>query len=139
MKPTRFAISWILLGALTAVGCSDSNDNTQAPIVVPECSGPVEVSVSPGANPIFSWEPDCRLFLLLVEPSGSGGDVWSVVSDSTNAIEPPVTYGVVPDGAVGLQPPGVLVQGVTYDVYLYRWTGPGRQDGEFIGSAEFTR
>jgi hypothetical protein len=77
------------------------------------------------------------LFFLLVEED-SGGDQWSVITDSTNAIAPPVTYGVVPPGATVNFPPAILVAGTSYEVLVFRWTGPGRQDGALIGSKIFT-
>jgi hypothetical protein len=62
-----------------------------------------------------------------------------IISDSTNAIAPPVQYGVIPAGAQqstdGVTP---LEAGQTYDVNLFYWSGPGAQDGTFIGSQDFT-
>lgn len=123
---------------LTASGCgSDSSGpNTAAQ---PECTGPVTVSVSSGATPTFSWVPACRLFFVNVEPTASGADQWNAISDSVNAIATPVQYGVVPAAARQLTPSVTpLVSGTSYTVYVFRWTGPGRQDGVPIGSAPFT-
>jgi hypothetical protein len=101
-------------------------------------SGTVDISVSTGTTPTFNWSPSVSLFLLLVELDSSGADQWSVISDSTNAISPPVTYGVVPPGARQPHSPNALTLGVAYKVILFQWTGPGRQDGKQVGRRTFT-
>ena len=116
-----------------ALGCSsDSTDPGDAAA----CTGPVTISVSAGTSPTFSWSPACRLFFVNVESDAS--DQWGIISDSANAIAPPVQYGVVPAGAEQLSELTPLVSGQTYDVNLFYWTGPDAQDGTFIGSQEFT-
>ena len=123
---------WLL--ALSAgLACSDPAGPGTS---VPECSGPVTVSVSSGTSPTFDWTPECRLFLLLVELGA--GDQWLVISDGENAIEPPVRYGVVPEGAREDEAAVPLEPGQTYDVTLGRWTGPGGDDGAMIANQEFT-
>jgi hypothetical protein len=119
-----------------ALSCSDEPSGTGGS--VPECVGIVSTEVSAGTTPRFTWTPTCRLFLLLVEPAAAGTDWWSIISDSVNLIAPPITYGVVPSGVREGDPPAPLVAGTAYDVYLYRWTGPGAQDGVLAGSATFT-
>ena len=118
--------------------CSDddpASPRSQTPLAA--CSGPVTVAVGLGRTITFSWSPACSLFLLLVE-NNSGGDQWSIITDSTNAITPPVTYGVVPPGATADFPPATLVSGTSYVVIVFRWTGPGKQEGVPIGSEMFT-
>lgn len=104
------------------------------------CTGPVEVAVSTLNTPAFSWTPACRSWFVLVEHDSSGADQWSIISDSTNAISPPVIYGVKPFGygTRELVPPEALVSGNTYRVSVFRWTGPGAQDGELVGLQKFT-
>ena len=130
---------WFGLAAVVAAGiaCSDNSPGTTGPL--PECTGAVTVAVSSGTTPTFTWAPSYRLFFVLVEPAQSGADLWSVGSDGTNAIRPPVIYGTVPNGARELQSVTPLVTGATYDVYVYRWTGPGTQDGVLAGSKAFTQ
>lgn len=126
----------ILIGiAVTACG----SDAVGPEGALPACTGAVSVSVSGGAAPTISWTPACRLFFVLVEPLESGADQWGIISDSTNAIAPPVTYGVTPAGAVQQAAPVPLLVGQSYKVVLFRWTGPGSQDGVAIGTATFTR
>jgi hypothetical protein len=127
--------SWVVaVGCAMALACS--SDDTGPGDAPPDCSGPVTIAVSSGLTPSFSWTPACRLFFVNVELGGS--DQWSIISDGTNAIAPPVQYGVVPAGADQSSPAVTPLQaGQTYDVNLFYWTGPGAQDGTFIGSQDF--
>lgn len=121
-----------LASLLVGLACSDSaGPSDQTP-----CVANVTVSVSSGTNPSISWSPACRLFLVLVE--GAQGDEWGAISDGTNAIATPVRYGVVPAGATELTPPTALSVGTQYTVFVYRWVGPGQQDGTLIGQRVFT-
>lgn len=129
--PTRYTVI-----AVMAIGCSDGPSGAGSP--VPECTGPVSVTVGAGTAPRFTWTPACRVFFLLVEPAAAGTDLWSIISDGANVIAPPVTYGVVPSGVTESDSPTPLVGGTAYEVYLFRWTGPGSQDGELVGSSTFT-
>jgi hypothetical protein len=117
------------------LGCS--SDGTNPSETLPVCIGPVTIAVSSGTSPSFSWTPACRLFFVNVELGAT--DQWSIISDSTDAIAPPVLYGVVPTGAEQSSSDVTPLQaGQTYDVNLFYWAGPGAQDGTFIGSREFT-
>jgi hypothetical protein len=120
--------------AVFALGCSKEDSN---PSGASQTSGTVQMSISPGSSPTVNWTPAIKLFLVLVEPDSSGADVWAVISDSTNAISPPVTYGVTPAGAREMRSPATLTPGVAYKVILFQWTGPGRQDGKQIGRGTF--
>jgi len=127
----------LLLALLcVAPGCASTNPSGPEPIE--DCPGSVGISVTGGTAPRFSWTPRCRLFFLNVEPADAGTDQWTVYSDSANLIAPPVTYGVIPAGAVELTSPTQLVAGEDYKVVLARFTGPGPQDGELIGIQTFT-
>ena len=128
--PPILALLSLAAGSLR---CSDDS----GPEEVAECSGPVAVTVTAGAVPSFSWTPRCSLFFLLVEPAESGSDVWSVITRSENGLVPPVRYGQVPPGAEELEPDTPLESGTEYDV-VARWTGPGDDDGEAIGTGTFT-
>ena len=122
---------------LGAVGCD--GDDAQSAELEP-CDGPVEIHVSSGTTPRFSWSPACTLFFLNVEPAESGHDLWTVISDGENVIAPGVRYGVVPEGAraLGEEPPAELSADSTYKVVVAYFTGPGEQDGELAGIEEFT-
>ena len=130
MRPSPLAA----LSCAMLLGCSDETNPSDPP---PVCTGPVTIAVSSGASPSFSWAPACRLFFINVELGAT--DQWSIISDSTNAIAPPVRYGVVPAGAQQSSSEVTPLQlGQTYDVNLFYWSGPGAQDGTFVGSQEFT-
>ena len=123
----------VVLGSAIAA-CSSDPTSPGGPLE--DCTGPVSIEVSPGTSPTFDWSPACRLFFLNVELGAD--DLWLVISDSTNAIAPPVRYGVLPAGARQRNPATPLESGQTYDVNLARWTGPGAEDGALIGSQVFT-
>jgi len=127
--------SLVAFGCAMVLGCS--SDSTSPGAATPVCTGAVTIAVSSGTSPSFNWTPACRLFFVNVELGAT--DQWNIASDSTNAIAPPVQYGVVPAGARQLTPNVTPLQaGQTYDVNLFYWTGPGAQDGSFIGSQNFT-
>ena len=121
--------------ALLGVGCSDSGGPTEP---LSDCTGQVSITVSSGTTPTISWTPACRLSLVLVEPVNSGDDLWVIGTDSANAIAPPIVYGVTPPGARQIWGPTTLVTGQGYGVYVFRWTGPGKQDGVPNGQRTFT-
>lgn len=124
---------WAAALSVGLAACSSDPTSPGGPL--PECTGPVTIEVSSGTSPTFDWSPACRLFLLLVEQDAA--DHWIVITDSTNAIAPPVRYGVLPAGARQRDPATPLAAGQTYDVVLFRWTGPGGDDGILIGNQAF--
>ncbi len=121
-----------LVGVAVAllVGCTDAGPET-----LPECAGPVTLSVSAGTTPLFAWTPACRLNYLVVKEAGLAADIWAIVSDSANAISPDVRYGTVPPGVREHEDAAPLLAGVTYNVAVGRWTGSGVQ---VIGVRAFT-
>jgi hypothetical protein len=121
-----------LLGS--SLHCSDDS----GPEDLAECSGPVALTATAGTVPSFSWTPQCRLAFVLVEAPEGGGDVWFIFTPGQNALVPPVTYGELPAGAEEIAAPEPLQAGVTYEVIVARWIGPGDDDGENIGSQSFT-
>lgn len=126
--------TWIAALGCTLAACSSDPTSPAGP--VPECTGSVTIEVSSGTAPTFDWSPACRLFFLSVELGAA--DQWLVITDGTNAIAPPVRYGVLPAGARQRDPAIPLEAGRTYDVNVARWTGPGAEDGVLIGSRDFT-
>ena len=121
---------------LLALVWSCSSDVTPGVGPLPECSGPVNITIGSGTTPMISWLPECRLFFLLVEVGGA--DKWGVITEGKNDIDPPVKYGDVPRGATEIRAPTPIKLATTYNVVLFRWTGPGAEDGEMIGSQTFT-
>lgn len=125
----------VLASCTVLLGCSDDSTSTAELL---ECTGEVNVSVSAGTTPQFSWSPACRLFFLIVEPAASGTDLWSIISEGANRIAPPVRYGTVPADAEELDPPTPLLAGTAYKVVVARYTGPGPQEGVAVGQQTFT-
>ena len=110
------------------VGCTEDES-------LSECTGPVTISVSTGTTPLFGWTPACRVSDLVVQEAGIAADVWEIVTDGTNQIDPGVRYGIVPPGVREQEDPETLLVGVTYNVAVGRWTGSGL---EVIGVRSFT-
>ena len=83
-----------------------------------------------GLTPVIRWTPACRLFLVLVEDPTAGTDQWGVLSDSTNGIAPPVTYGTLPAGATKeLTPPVNLQTGHVYRLGVFGSPAQGMRRG----------
>jgi hypothetical protein len=129
-------LSWLTALALSLT--SACTDDSTGPALVPECTGPLSISVATSPEVSFSWSPDCRLTGWNIEPVGLGNDMWLVLWEGGNEITPPVTYGVVPAGAREIHPAEVLVSGTEYNLILFKWTGPGLQDGEILDTIHFT-
>lgn len=119
---TRRTIAILCLAALTT-GCGSSTE--------PETCSRSSASgftVSVGTDVVFSGWACSLSSIWVLDPFGRG--VWGI----EGTIDSPVTYGVVPAGAVETTPPIPLQAGVTYDVYI-EVKGAG---GAYLGGA-FTR
>ena len=99
------------------------------------CTWPAEVSVSSGTGPSFSWTPPCNMWRVIVADS-TGEEHWRLNSISGNIINPPVTFGGQVPGAQSYTG-AALTPGRSYTISLYRWTGPGPEDGEVAGQRTF--
>ncbi len=130
----KYMIALCVVAALTS--CSDSTD----PESLPVCGVGVTLTVSSGTTPTFDWNPACRVGFLSVEEIG-GSDLWSIFGvNMTNAIAPGVTYGLVPEGAVGSVPPGPLSPGTTYQVGIVVFEPEGQDENfEIVATATFTQ
>jgi len=136
---SSFGLKWVpVIGLLLVMACSDDTD-VIGPGELSECTAIESITVTTNPDLSFSWAPNCRLMGWNIEPTGSGEDQWLVFSEGSNSIEPPIIYGVVPDGAREIHAAEVLVPGLEYDLYLFKWIGPGDQDGVIIKSKSFTR
>jgi hypothetical protein len=122
---------------LTTLSCS----RTTAP---EGCAQNVQVAVSTGAGPIFSWSPACGISSLAVVTvpaapgvSGSGESMWAFSVPEQRPIGPAVLYGTAPADATVSTQPRALVVGTTYRVSVMQTLGG---DG-VVGSGErvFTR
>jgi hypothetical protein len=86
----------------------------------PDCSGSVEIKISAGLTPTFTWAPDCQVSFMLIELDGS--DQWLVGNENANELGSGITYGVAPPG-INSRDASPLVAGNSYTVVLYRWLG----------------
>jgi hypothetical protein len=80
----------------------------------------VQVSISPGTTPQFSWTGACPAYSLQV--SGPSISMWYVSGGEVldDVIQPPVQYGTVPVGSVQNAPAAPLESGTEYTVRLDR-------------------
>jgi len=100
------------------------------------CTWPAEVSVSSGTGPSFSWTPPCNMWRVIVRADTTGEEPWRVISFSGNVINSPVTLGSpVPEASS--YSVSALTPGHPYTISLYRWTGPGPEDGVLVGQRSF--
>ena len=103
---------FLVLGLTLGSGCGGPSD-------IEPCSGDVAVSIVRFDPPQFSWEPGCALSSLVVLDAADQ-PFWLVGDNGDNRIEPPVIYGVVPDGASEEVPPRAFQHGNSYIVRVFR-------------------
>jgi len=107
---------------LISVALSCSGDRSPTANVTP-CDGSLTVTVTSGTTPTFDWAPNCGVNRMIVLPAnpppGLITEGWTV--NSVNGLfKPPITYGVLPDGADRGDAAAPLVAGRTYQVTVYR-------------------
>ncbi|UCE04092.1 MAG: hypothetical protein JSW67_07960 [Candidatus Latescibacterota bacterium] len=104
---------------------------------VPECSGPVQLTVSPGTSPTFSWTPDCAIGRLIVMEGAE--ERFGTETLGENNYRSPIQYGVHPPTAAEPDDPWQpLFEGHTYEVTLYRWITVFPESFEVHARVEFT-
>lgn len=132
MSSRRALIPVLSLALAFGVGCD--GDGGSDPV---DCRS-VELTVGPGARPVYSWTSACPGIALFVTDMTTGESVWGVTTagnSDKNLLQPAVTHGLKPVGADEVFSPSELLRGRTYQVLLYR------QDGGFAviaGQALFT-
>ena len=132
MRSTRRIATYSIL-ILFACGCSGVDDASN----LPQCDGPVAVSVSSGTTPTFSWTPQCQAGQVVVTISSGFLTLWLATgTDNTNTLRPGIRYGHPPDTAALGTPP--LQVGAPDTVHVLRATGDSVAPFEAIGSADFT-
>jgi hypothetical protein len=109
---------------LLVVGCG-SSDPTD------DCPTSVEVSVTEGTTPSFSWSPACRAYQVSV--NDVSGPVWAMGfafgnPAKANAILPPVAFGdsLAVGDSLAPPPPLALTAGHTYTFYLFGLNAVGQ-------------
>lgn len=129
---TRSVATYAILIA-AACACSSVDDANS----LPQCDGPVDVFVSSGTAPTFSWTPRCQAGQVVVTVSSGFLTLWLATgTDSTNTLRPGIRYGHPPDPQA-LGTPALQV-GAPYTVHVLRATGDSVAPFEAIGSADFT-
>jgi hypothetical protein len=120
-KPTAWRVFLLALLAAGSLTCSDSP--TQ-PIVEPCPGDTVEMRVSAGLTPLFTWAPNCGVGFLEVYPASGGGALWTIYAEtaasSDNPIPSGVRYGRTPSDAETAAGPQPLESGSTYRVRVSR-------------------
>ena len=129
MKQTLFSVTGSILAFLAIGSCN--ND----PVGPEGCRNTVQVAVSGGTSPLFSWSPPCGMSALSVEtvPPAPAGLMWSFSLPESAPIPPDVRYGAAPRGATVSQPKP-LIAGQTYRVRIVHTLGG---DG-LLGTGEAT-
>jgi hypothetical protein len=127
----------LAVAAALLAGCDDDPAGVRENDEVVDCGddvASVEITVSGGASPVIDWSPRCRVTLLLVEEGAH--DIWSLRGDEdANDVEPPVTYGVAPQGLTGAEAEP-LRAGHTYEIILWH---TGAQSARILTLHEFVR
>jgi hypothetical protein len=80
----------------------------------------VQVSITQGTNPQFSWNGACPGYSLQV--TGPATSMWFISGGDVldDVIHPPVQYGTVPAGAIQNAPAQPLESGTTYTLRMDR-------------------
>jgi hypothetical protein len=106
--------------SLFAIACGK---DTSEPSARGMCTGGVKLHVTAGLTPDISWTPDCKLFMVGVELASTGDDRWFVAStdiSTAGGLSSPIHYGVLPPGAVLVDGPVPLQQGVANNALAFR-------------------
>ena len=111
-------------------GEGDSGDGGDGGDIGP--GGQIEINVSEGLTPTFSWTGGNARMLTVMSSGEAGANMWGIMTIAPSDFASPVTYGEVPSGAIEVFPLKPLVAGTTYQVMIM-----GVQEGT-IGAKEFT-
>lgn len=121
---TLFAVNYVYISGIASGSAFGAGVGNVVPFSVGDTSGGgggYTITVTPGANPVFSWEPAENVNSLSVFETNPENPLWAIAG----IFGPPVTYGTVPQGAMQSQPPTgnppALQSGHTYTVAI---TGP---------------
>lgn len=131
------AVPLALLWCLATTGCSDPvapdpcNSTTgmspaaaagcPVPRVTEGCKTTVSIRVSGGVNPQIDWTPACGMNHVMVRtarPDGLGGIVFWSLSAPLTFLDPGLSYGTQPPGALLEGPTRTLQAGTTYRISL---------------------
>lgn len=96
------------LALLVAMASCGGGDDLAPP---PPCNSPINVSISSGTTPTFSWTPECGISGVSVVPLPNSVPevMWAIHADAST-LGSPIVYGT------GGSTPKALVQGQLYEV-----------------------
>ena len=123
----------IVLATLAGCNATETTD---------PCAGAHTVTVSADAVPVIAWAPTCGAAWVTVQDLTAAQQpyVWTII-DTRDGFQPPVTYGVLPQGhdaaTVEVQPQP-LVSGHSYKVAIWRQKNANEVNPEEAGSTTFT-
>lgn len=89
------------------------------------CSSVLQVSVSGGVSPTFSWNEACRVWAFRVGRMNTGSIQWYMGKDD-ESLDDPIRYGQLPSGAVVFDSAQPLQAGTTYRAVLVQRSEGGR-------------
>lgn len=122
-----------LCGPLVLAACGD--DPTEAPACVGTES--VELEVTRGLTPRFTWTPACRAHALYVAETAPDAEAtlqWSIVSPvEMSLIQSGIVYGMLPAGVSEEVAAKPLQPGHQYIVAVFHWTNSGPAASDAIG------
>ena len=108
----------VVASLLMLAGCSSDSDPAGPSVALSPCTGAINVTVSSGTTPTFTWTPACTVAYMIVEEDAS--DRWLLTAtDRAKGIAPGVRYGTVPAGARESSPAVSLTRGQLHDVTMY--------------------
>jgi hypothetical protein len=125
-----------------ASGAAPKDPVTDAPSAFPSylpgCAEGTPITIEFHPDPVFSWDSECAASDLIVEQADSGVHQWVILTNpAVNVIASPVQYGMTPDGAMGFGPTP-LVEGSSYELFLWSRTGPDNTIPTYVGNSVFT-
>ena len=136
MGTVRYLILTNLVFGLVALfwgACSE-------PVGPAVCPDSVDLSVTAGTAPTFTWQPRCRASALLVTDLNTGALKWGITppggSFFSEPMLPPVQYGTLPAGMAG-DSALTLSPGVSYFAVLVIEDSSFGSYGRPIGSRVF--
>ncbi len=128
---------WI--GSWLLEGCGGETGVVAPPPepAVPECVAPLEITVTEGLAPTFSWEGDCAIGRLVVQVQDED-ERWSTETVGLDIYESPIEFGVHPEGATEPEDPIPLEPGITYTVNVFTWVSVVPESLLLVGTTTFT-
>lgn len=139
-RAMRLYVPFLLTALLFTLSCGAGTSGTSTDTTTSTTGGTIDVSVTSGMTPQYSWTGGDAYTLSVIRVSAPAMVVWGVQSmptftaAATNTVASPVTHGTVPAGLMQisyLNTEATLTSGVAYRVSV------SRADGS-VGWREFT-